>query len=40
MVVSCTSPSPAHLVDMTDLYNATPPCQTNKEHTSTATTEG
>ena len=38
MVVSCTTPSPPHLVDMTDLFNTTLPCQTNREHTPTATT--
>ena len=33
MVVSCTTPSPPHLVDMTDLYNTILPCQTNQEDT-------
>ena len=33
MVVSCTTPSPHHLTDMTDLYNTILPCQTNKEQT-------
>ena len=40
MVVSCTTPSPPHLVDMTDLYNTRLPCQTNREQTPTSTTEG
>ena len=31
MVVSCTTPSPHHLLDMTDIYNTILPCQTNKE---------
>ena len=40
MVFSCTTPSPPHLADMTDLYNTILPCQTNREQTLTATTEG
>ena len=40
MVVSYTTLSPPHLEDMTDLYNTRLPCQTNREHTPTATTEG
>ena len=40
MVLSCTTPSPPHLTDMTDLYNTILPCQTNREQTPTATTEG
>ena len=40
MVVSCTTPSPPHLVDITDLYNTILPCQTNREQTPTSITEG
>ena len=38
MVVSCTTPSPPLVTDMTDLYNTILPCQTNTERTPTTTT--
>ena len=40
MVVSCTTPSPPHLTDMTYLYNTILPCQTNRGQTPTSATEG